>query len=171
MDAASLHLIARRLRAIAFVATGNTGRRRIPPSEYAVLEDVALHPGSAIRDITERTAITQSLVSRIVARFRDQGLLTTAPDPADGRRVLITVEPGVAEEVFRARGRAPIDLALASELPHLPPDGRRRVVELLDELEELISATGPGAATETGGEVGEHADGRAGTGRGDRRLS
>ncbi|MGW5382118.1 MarR family transcriptional regulator [Nocardia sp. NPDC003963] len=149
MDAASLHLVARRLRAIAFVATGNTGRRRIPPSEYAVLEDVALHPGSSIRDITERTAITQSLVSRIVARFREQGLLTTAPDPADGRRVLTTVEPGVAEEIFRARGRAPIDLALGSELPHLTPERRARVVELLDELEGLLGTTGPGARPET----------------------
>ncbi|MGW1737624.1 MarR family transcriptional regulator [Nocardia sp. NPDC001965] len=153
MDAASLHLVARRLRAIAFVATGNTGRRRIPPSEYAVLEDVALHPGSAIRDITERTAITQSLVSRIVARFRDQGLLATAPDPADGRRVLITVEPGVSEEVFQARGRAPIDLALRSELPHLPPEGRLRVVELLDELESLIGTTGAAAHRKTGDHV------------------
>lgn len=149
MDAASLHLVARRLRAIAFVATGNTGRRRIPPSEYAVLEDVALHPGSSIRDITERTAITQSLVSRIVARFREQRLLTTAPDPGDGRRVLVTVEPGVVEEVFRARGRAPIDHALGSELPHLSPDRRRRMIELLDELEDLIDVPGttadPGA--------------------------
>ncbi|NUP29288.1 MAG: MarR family transcriptional regulator [Nocardia sp.] len=150
MDAASLHLVARRLRAIAFVATGNTGRRRIPPSEYAVLEDIALHPGSAIRDITERTAITQSLVSRIVARFRDQGLLTTAPDPADGRRVLITVEPGVSEEVFRARGRAPIELALNSELPHLSPEGRLRVVELLDELAGLVGTTGAAVHRKTG---------------------
>ncbi|WP_058856221.1 MarR family transcriptional regulator [Nocardia jinanensis] len=150
MDAASLHLVARRLRAIAFVATGNTGRRRIPPSEYAVLEDVALHPGSSIRDITERTAITQSLISRIVARFRDQGLLTTAPDPADGRRVLITVEPGVAEEVFRARGRAPIEFALGSELPHLSPERQRRVVELLDELEALMDTSGTSARAETG---------------------
>ncbi|MGW6333907.1 MarR family transcriptional regulator [Nocardia rhamnosiphila] len=148
MDAASLHLVARRLRAIAFVATGNTGRRRIPPSEYAVLEDVALHPGSSIRDITERTAVAQSLVSRIVARFRDQRLLTTAPDPGDARRVLVTVEPGVVEEVFRARGRAPIDLALGSELPHLSPDRRRRMIELLDELGELINA--PGAGVENG---------------------
>ncbi|WP_416561798.1 MarR family transcriptional regulator [Nocardia testacea] len=153
MDAASLHLVARRLRAIAFVATGNTGRRRIPPSEYAVLEDVALHPGSSIRDITQRTAITQSLVSRIVARFRDQQLLTTAPDPGDGRRVLVTVEPGVVEDVFRARGRAPIDLALGSELPHLSPDRRRRMIELLDELADLIDVPGP--TPDTGAVIGD----------------
>ncbi|MET8795507.1 MarR family transcriptional regulator [Nocardia sp. NPDC004568] len=145
MSRPALHLLARRLRSIAFVATGNTGRRRIPPSEYAVLEDVALHPGSSIRDITERTAITQSLVSRIVARFREQQLLTTAPDPDDGRHVLVTVEPGVTEDVFRARGRAPIDHALGSELPHLSPDRRRRLIELLDELANLIDVPGPTA--------------------------
>ncbi|WP_328395784.1 MarR family transcriptional regulator [Nocardia sp. NBC_00416] len=145
MDAASLHLVARRLRAIAFVATGNTGRRRIPPSEYAVLEDVALHPGSSIRDITDRTAITQSLVSRIVARFRDQALLTTVPDPADGRRVLVTVEPGVVQEVFRTRGRVPVDFALGAELPHLSPVQQTRVIALLDELVGLIEVPGGSA--------------------------
>lgn len=49
---------------------------------------------------------------------------------------------------FRARGRAPIDLALDSELPHLSPDRRRRMIELLDELGELINA--PEANAETG---------------------
>ncbi|MEU4311572.1 helix-turn-helix domain-containing protein [Nocardia sp. NPDC024068] len=151
MDAASLHLIARRLRAIAFVATGNTGRRRIPPSEYAVLEDVALHPASSIRDITQRTAITQSLVSRIVARFREQDLLTTEPDPDDARRVRVTVDPGVAQDVFRARGRAPIDSALAVELPHLPAAQRKRVVALLDELAGLLDTTTTG---DSGGSIG-----------------
>ncbi|MGV9414610.1 MarR family transcriptional regulator [Nocardia sp. NPDC003693] len=143
MDAATLHLIARRLRSIAFTATGATGRRRIPPSEYAVIEDVALHPHSSIREITERTAIAQPLVSRIVARYRTDGLLRTAPDPGDGRRVLVSVDPVIVTEVFETRGRAPIDSALAAELPKLAPAQRKRAVELLDELAGLIGAADP----------------------------
>ncbi|MEV6275128.1 MarR family transcriptional regulator [Nocardia sp. NPDC051832] len=140
MDAASLHLIARRLRSIAFTATGNTGSYRFAPSDYAVIEDVALHPNSSIREITQRTAIVQSLVSRIVARYREDGILRTAPDPADGRRVLVSVEKKVQEDVFRARGRAPIDTALGTELPQLTPAQQRRVVQLLDELGDLLRA-------------------------------
>ncbi|WP_158675526.1 MarR family transcriptional regulator [Nocardia stercoris] len=142
MDATSLHLLARQLRSIAFTATGNTGTQRIAPSDYAVIEDVALHPESSIREITERTAMAQSLVSRIVARLRDEGLLWTAPDPADGRRVRVGVDPVVFEEVFRARGRADIHEALATELPQLAPQDRQRVVELLDELAALVRDPG-----------------------------
>lgn len=141
MDAAHLHLIARRLRSIAFAATGNTGSRRFAPSEYAVIEDVALHPNSSIREITDRTAIVQSLVSRIVARYREEKLLNTAPDPSDGRRVLVSVDPVAMVEVFRKRGRAPIDAALAAELPQLTSKQHRRVVELLDELGDLLRST------------------------------
>ncbi len=138
MDATSLHLLARRLRSIAFTATGNTGKQRIAPSDHAVIEDVALHPESSIREITERTAMVQSLVSRIVARLRDQGLLWTAPDPSDGRRVRVGVDPVVLDEVFLARGRADIDEALAAELPRLSARDHRRVLELLDELATLM---------------------------------
>ncbi len=142
MDAAGLHLIARRLRAIAFAATGTTGARRFAPSDYAVIEDVALYPLSSIRDITERTAIAQSLVSRIVARYREDGLLITTADPRDGRRVLVSVEPTAMVEVFRTRGRAPIDTALATELPHLTPTQLRRLDILLDEVADIL-ATDP----------------------------
>ncbi|MFC9895103.1 MarR family winged helix-turn-helix transcriptional regulator [Nocardia sp. NPDC127579] len=138
MDAANLHLIARRLRSIAFAATGHTGAQRFAPSEYAVIEDVALHPDSSIREITERTAIVQSLVSRIVARYRDEGLLATAPDPADGRRVLVRIDRTVRQEIFRARGRESIDAALATELPGLAPEQQQRIVGLLDELGALL---------------------------------
>ncbi|MGW0005533.1 hypothetical protein ACWDT6_17065 [Nocardia grenadensis] len=51
------------------------------------------------------------------------------------------------EEDLRARGRAPIDHALDSELPHLSPDRRRRMVELLDEFADLINVPGTTAAT------------------------
>ncbi|MGW4065977.1 hypothetical protein [Nocardia grenadensis] len=61
--------------------------------------------------------------------------------------MLVTVEPGGVEEDFRARRRAPIDHALDSELPHLSPDRRRRMVELLDEFADLINVPGTTAAT------------------------
>ncbi|WP_327139136.1 MarR family transcriptional regulator [Nocardia sp. NBC_01327] len=149
MDAASLHLIARRLRTIAFTATGTTGSRRFAPSEFAVIEDVALHPESSIREITDRTAIVQSLVSRIVARYRDDGLLRTEPDPSDGRRVRVSVDPVMLVEVLRKRGRKPIEAALAAELPRLLPAQRHRVSELLDELAELLRADGPDSHTDS----------------------
>lgn len=142
-----MHLLARRLRAVAFTATGSTGSRRFAPSEYAVIEDVALYPDSSIREITDRTAIVQSLVSRIVARYRESGLLRTSPDPADGRRVLVSVDPVMMKDVLRTRGRAPIDAALAAELPRLTAAQHRRAVKLLDELAELFRADEPGPRT------------------------
>ncbi|MBL1079265.1 MarR family transcriptional regulator [Nocardia sp. 2] len=141
MDAASLHLLARRLRSIAHTATGTTGRRKFAPSDYAVIEDVALHPNSSIRQITDRTAVVQSLVSRIVARYRDEGILITTPDPADARRVLVTVNPDTLDHVFRPRGRTPIAPALTTEFPHLTPAQHRRALKLLDDLSTLLGTT------------------------------
>ena len=52
MRAAELHRLARTLRTIALAATENTGADQVNAGELAVLEDVARHPRSTIRDIT-----------------------------------------------------------------------------------------------------------------------
>lgn len=89
MRASELHRLARTLREIALEATGNTGADRVNAGELAVLEDVAHHPGSTIRDITERTGLAQSLVSRIVHATATAGALAVTPDERDRRKVRV----------------------------------------------------------------------------------
>jgi len=78
MRAANLHRLARTLREVALLATKNTGDDRVDAGELAVLEDIARNPGSTISDITRRTGLAQSLVSRITHGMADGGARTAS---------------------------------------------------------------------------------------------
>lgn len=138
MHAGQLHRLARQLREIALVATGNTGTDRVSAGELLVIEDVSAHPESSIREITERTQLAQSLVSRIVATMREHDILVSTPDPDDGRKTRISVDPKARSGIFRDRARRPVEPALAESLPHLKPSQVKRLHRLLDEVFDLL---------------------------------
>ena len=64
-------------------------------------------------DVTARTGLPQSYVSESVARLRDQGIVETSADPADGRRTLVRVTAEHPRTVA-AKGAVPVDAALAA---------------------------------------------------------
>lgn len=138
MDAGRLHRLARVLRALATTASADPDEPGVTPGLLAVVEDVADHDGTSIGLIAQRTGLAQSLVSRTVTAMRDAGILTTAPDPADGRKSLVGVNPDARAGILRARGSRPIDDAVAGLRPEASPEQRRRVSEILDELAELL---------------------------------
>ena len=94
----------------------------LPAGPSLVLRDVFAHPDSSITDVTARTGLPQSYVSESVARLREQGIVETAADPADGRRTLVRVSAQHPRTVA-AKGSAPVDAALAEALGE---PGRRR---------------------------------------------
>jgi DNA-binding MarR family transcriptional regulator len=105
------------------------------PAEASVLEDVIRHPDSSISDISGRTGFAQSHVSVTVARLRDRGIIETAADAADGRRVQVRVARTAMRSITR-RSRQPIDAALTDVLADA--GSARRVTALLDELAALL---------------------------------
>ena len=132
MDAARLHRLVRKLTEVSRAATTDPGEPGVGVSELAIIEDVSARDGTTVSEITARTGLAQSYVSRTAAKLREAGVFTTAPDPADGRRVLLRIAPAVRQEVFRARGALPIDAALAATVG----DAGRvpRIIALLEEL-------------------------------------
>ncbi|GAA1686490.1 MarR family transcriptional regulator [Fodinicola feengrottensis] len=138
MRASDLHRIARQLREIALVATGNTAADKVTMGELLVVEDVAAHPGSSIREITERTDLAQSLVSRIVAAMHSHGVFTREVAPDDARKTLVSIDPVVRAELFKERGNRPVEGALAESLPGLLSAEIARTVAILDELTDLL---------------------------------
>ncbi|MEU7244998.1 MarR family winged helix-turn-helix transcriptional regulator [Streptomyces sparsogenes] len=90
-------------------------------------------PGTSVGDITARTGLPQSQISTAVARLKEAGSITTAPDPADRRRVLISpaAEPSARVQQVRA---TTIDTALAAALDTGDP---RRLREVTDALAVL----------------------------------
>ncbi|WP_250573955.1 MarR family winged helix-turn-helix transcriptional regulator [Nonomuraea sediminis] len=144
MNGLELFLLGHRLIEIGQEAIPRSGFHALPAGARAVLVDAFRHPGSSIGEITERTGLPQSLVSSAVARFRDEGVMTTEPDPADRRRTLVSPAPGMPEQGKRHAATATVDAALARALGV----EESRVAVLVETLEELAEALGARAGDE-----------------------
>ncbi|SFQ53134.1 MarR family winged helix-turn-helix transcriptional regulator [Amycolatopsis rubida] len=137
MRAADLHRLARTLREIALTSTGNTGADQVNAGELAVVEDVSRNPGATISDVTRRTGLAQSLVSRITHRMADAGIMRLRPDERDRRKSRLEIEPS-ARTLFRARADGSIASALAAFAPKLSAAQRKELTRHLAEAERLL---------------------------------
>lgn len=137
MRAANLHRLARTLREIALLATENIGEDRVNAGEIAVLEDIARNPGSTISDITRRTGLAQSLVSRITHGMADGGALTIRPDSSDRRRVRVDLKPTTRKMILQ-RASNSIAVALAATTPRLSDSERSALECHLVEADRLL---------------------------------
>ncbi|MFC8800814.1 MarR family winged helix-turn-helix transcriptional regulator [Promicromonospora sp. NPDC057138] len=145
MRAADLHRLARTIREIALRATENTGEDSVNAGQLAVLEDVARNPQSTIGEITHRTRLAQSLVSRIARDMADVGALTIEKDPADRRKVRVDLDARARRKILERAGNT-IDDALSASTPSLTDDERRDLEHHLAEAERLLR-TGADTAT------------------------
>ncbi|SPL97344.1 unnamed protein product [[Actinomadura] parvosata subsp. kistnae] len=126
------------------------GEDALPPSHFrqlsrgarTVVVDVFSHPGSSIKEITERTGLPQSLVSATVAKLRDAGIMATEPDPADRRRTLVAPAPGVAERGQRLAGETTVDGVLARAMG-MEADEVKDIVTQLDTLARRLAPLDP----------------------------
>jgi DNA-binding MarR family transcriptional regulator len=137
MRAADLHRLARELRTIALLATDNTGPDRVNAGELSVLEDVARNPGTSIAEITRRSGLAQSLVSRITHAMADAGVLTVDPDSTDRRKVRIDLAPDTRALILD-RANNPISEAIAATKPLLSPRARLDLEQHLIAAERLL---------------------------------
>lgn len=138
MHASQLHKLARQLREIALATTGNTGDECISAGALAIIEDVASHPATSVGEIAGRTGLAQSLVSRTVATMREAGVFATAPDAADRRRSLVSIDPTTRIQLFRDRGARSIEPELVRAFPGSDPATIARALALLEELAALF---------------------------------
>ncbi|QUQ69693.1 MarR family winged helix-turn-helix transcriptional regulator [Kutzneria sp. CA-103260] len=134
MDGVRLHRLGKRLIDLARQVTTDAGDTELTPGEVAVLEDVLKHPGSAVTEIQARTGFAQSHVSASVARLRERGLITAAPDPADRRRTRLTLAEIAYQAIMRRAGR-PADETIAQVVGK---EKATRVLRLLAELDTLL---------------------------------
>ncbi len=133
MNGLELFLLGHKLIRIGQEAIPRSEFHRLTNSARTILVDVFEHPGSSIREVTERTGFPQSLVSSSVARFREDGLMVTETDPADRRRTLVRPAPGVPEEGRRNAESTTVDGVLAEALGVEAAD----IADLVATLESL----------------------------------
>jgi DNA-binding MarR family transcriptional regulator len=141
MYALDLIMLGRQLTKIGEEVLRGSAHRSMPAGPSLVLRDVFAHPDSSITDVTARTGLPQSYVSESVARLRDQGIVETSADPADGRRTLVRVTAEHPRTVA-AKGSVPVDAALAAALGN--PADAGEVVGMLTALAERLRPESPG---------------------------
>ncbi|MGW0855546.1 MarR family transcriptional regulator [Streptomyces sp. NPDC002690] len=138
MNGVELFLLGRTLMKIGEEAMpepeGGSGRH--PGSVRSVLivaSDIAARPDSAVGEIAARTGLPQSQVSTAVARLKDTGAITTTPDPADRRRMLVRQSAVPSDRVTEVRATT-IDDALARALGADAPEHIQEVSDALAVL-------------------------------------
>ena len=137
MRAADLHRLARAVREIALLSTQNTGEDRVNAGELAVLEDIARNPGATIGEITRRTGLAQSLVSRITHAMAQAGVVVTAVDDLDRRKIRVDLDPATRSQIMDRAGNT-ISPALRERTPSLTPAERSMLEHHLEEAERLL---------------------------------
>ena len=141
MDAGTLHRLTKVLRQVASEATSDPGEG---PSgaELLVGTDVFTHSPTTVSEITERTGVVQSQVSRIIADMRAMGILEAEPDPVDRRRTLLSVAAEARQAYGTERGRRDLREPLgevATRHGHpLTTHETDEAMELLDRLAALL---------------------------------
>lgn len=117
------------------------------PGARLVMSDVYDHPGSAIGEITARTALPQSFVSDVVATLRDKGVFETSPDPADRRRTLVRVRGAIPKLIIEDIGAVLVDDRLLDAFGDLL-DGPK-LVEMLEVIAARLRVMrqGPGGTS------------------------
>jgi DNA-binding MarR family transcriptional regulator len=140
VDAGQLHKVARLLREVALDATADPGETRVSAGDVAIAEDITHHQNSSVGEIAARTGLAQSLVSRTVAKLQDAGVVVTERDPGDGRRVLISIAPGIRTGLFRSRALRPVEPALRAHYPGYSEAEIARIVALLTDLSDTLTS-------------------------------
>ena len=131
----SLRQIVRALRLVAKAAETELG---ISTAQLFVLQVLAETEGATINEIAERTCTDQSSVSVIVSRLVQGGLVNRRRDPADARRVIVTL----TDEGIGLLDRSPptIQVRLIDALGRMPATRRRVLARELSLLAGSVEA-------------------------------
>ena len=107
-------------------------------TEVRVLYEIAHEPGVSAAQLAGRLRIDPGYLSRMLARFQKRGIVRFESSAADGRRSLLSLT---------ARGKktfggldARQQQEVAALLAPVSPGGRRRLVESMRAIEQILAA-------------------------------
>jgi DNA-binding MarR family transcriptional regulator len=114
---------------------------RFTRAETSVLATVTQLGPVRLSELADVEGINPTMLSRIVAKLDEAGLLRRCPDPADGRAVLVeATEAGAAEQ---QRLRAERSELLRARLAALPEEQAAALLAALPALESLTDQLTP----------------------------
>ncbi len=113
--------------------SGVTGPQRL------VIRIVGRFPGIAAGKVSDIRRLHPSTLTGILKRLEDHGLLSRQPDPADGRRALLTLT-AQGRTVDAARGGT-VEAGVRRALAKLPPKSVAAAREVLERLAAELART------------------------------
>jgi len=122
----------------------------ISVAQLRALLYVRRNPGSGLSDLAEHLGTSVPAASELVSRLVRLELLTRETDPAERRRIRLTLSPGGAGQLEAAQ-RGAVDW-LRGRVSGLGPERQRALVAALADLRALVDPA-PGPAD--GGAMGE----------------
>lgn len=115
-------------------AVGDAG---LTPTQMSVLAAVVRDGSVGIGDLATSEGLNPTMLSRVIGKLDDAGLIKRAPDPADRRAALI--EPTAAGRRLKQRIQDQRTAALAERLESLSSAQHEALVAALPALEALAA--------------------------------
>ncbi len=128
-------VIARLARQLNATSTGEG----LTPSQYSVLGLVRSRGPLGLAELTELEGLNPTMLSRIVRKLDENGLISRLPDPNDLRAVRVAVTPSgdlVHERIRERRTRVLSDCL--DQLPEVTADLLLDLVPALETLAEQL---------------------------------
>jgi DNA-binding MarR family transcriptional regulator/GNAT superfamily N-acetyltransferase len=111
-------------------------------TEARLLYELAQEPAVTAKDLCDRLGLDQGYVSRILARFQNQGLITRRASKKDGRVQQIALT-AAGQKTYAGLDRSQRDV-IADLLRHRPEAQQRAVTAAADSLVRLLGDAPPG---------------------------
>jgi DNA-binding MarR family transcriptional regulator len=126
--------IVRTARRLRQEAAGTGGE--LTPTAVSALATVERHGPLTPSELAEIERIKRPTATRILRGLVDAGLVDRAPDPADGRSALVSVNAAGRERLRRLRGRK--NAYLARRMRDLPTEDLRTLDRAAEILEGIL---------------------------------
>jgi DNA-binding MarR family transcriptional regulator len=121
-------------------------------TQLSVLGTVSRRGPIGIGELADIEGLNPTMLSRVVAKLDDAGLINRTPDPADGRAARVQVTDAgraVYQQVLQTRSE--VLTAMLRELPPGEPELLLAALPALESLVEHIAAQSTTAAPTGGG--------------------
>lgn len=110
----------------------------LTPTQYSVLGLIRSRGPLGLAELTELEGLNPTMLSRIVRKLDENGLIRRLPNPADLRAVRVEITP--AGELVHERIRARRTSVLSDCLERLPESTMRVLLEAVPAMEALAEA-------------------------------
>jgi DNA-binding MarR family transcriptional regulator len=127
-------VISRLARQLNDASTGEG----LTPTQYSVLGLIRSRGPLGLAELTELEGLNPTMLSRIVRKLDDRGLIRRLPDPNDLRAVRVEITD-VGEQVHQ-RVRTLRSSALADRIESLPQSTQDALLAAVPAMEELAAA-------------------------------